>query len=453
MKLSYKLFILLASIAIGANTGNAQCNAYFTVVNNQTNGYVIFLDSSIFNSQYMNYSWSLGDGTTSMSPNFTHTYVAGTYNVCLTITDSLNPSCTSTFCDSVIVVDSTATCYASFSFQDTTGVLIFAPNVGGNATNYLWDFGDGTTSTSLNPPSHIFPGYGSYVVCFTASNPSTACNVTYCDSVFVSSCQTTVSFTADSTGGGVQFSSNSTGNPDTYLWNFGDGDTSSAANPYHIFTDNGYHNVCLTTSSSTDSTCLQTVCTYVIISGVCSANFSIVQDTINLNHFWIYNYSSNNTSYSWNFGDGSSSTLQYPTHTYSSTGPYNLCLTVSGNNGCTDSMCDSVYAGRASQMTITVIDPATVGIKETVTNEVRLSNYPNPFSHNTTINYSVSAAETVELGIYDLLGNKICVLEKSNKPAGNYNLVWNTEGVAEGLYILQLNTSSHKASKKIVITR
>ena len=434
----------------------AQCTAHFTAVTDpQNNGVVYFQDSSTYTGQYMHFTWDLGNGVSQTGQTVSQTYsMAGTYYVCLSISDSVDISCAGTFCDSVSVLVTNATCSAYFNSVDSLGSTYFSGSVAGYATNYFWDFGDGTTSTLLNP-LHSFSSGGNHIVCFTASNPSSACNFTHCDTIFTSSCNAAITFTHDSTGNGITFSSNTTGTSDTYAWTFGDGSTSSFANPYHVYANNGTYTVCLTVSSGTDTTCWFSICTTVSLSGLCNADFDIIQDSVNINHYWVLNYSGNsNSAFLWNFGDGDTSILQYPSHTYSGTGSYNLCVTVSDNNGCSDTHCEWLYVLRSpNPVTITVIDPLTLGINEQAVLKTNLENYPNPFNGNTTINYSVSNAAKVELTVYDLLGNKIASIENSNKPAGNYSVIWNADNIPEGLYLLQLKANNQVSTKKIIVAK
>ena len=96
----------------------------------------------------------------------------------------------------------------------------------------------------------------------------------------------------DSIGAGVSFYSSVSGSADMYYWTFGDGSTSTVANPYHVYPAAGTYNVCLYVSSSTDSTCNYTSCGTVTTTGGgtpgCSAYFVVVQDSTNLYNYFVY---------------------------------------------------------------------------------------------------------------------------------------------------------------------
>jgi PKD repeat protein len=196
---------------------------------------------------------------------------------------------------------------------------------------------------------------------------------------------------------------------------------------------------------------------FTLIEGgtVCDANFTMVQDTSNLYNFTVYNNSSTGSTYSylWDFGDSTTSTLQYPTHTYSGSGPYQLCLTVTDTSGCSDTQCDSLSAGHSSTgINVVVVAPLPTVISEMASSN-SLNVYPNPFSSLTTVNYSITKNEIVEISVFNLLGDAVSTIEKGSKQAGNHQVSWNAESLAKGMYMLQLKTAEQVSVKKIIITK
>ena len=192
------------------------------------------------------------------------------------------------------------------------------------------------------------------------------------------------------------------------------------------------------------------------MSGLCDAIFYVSQDSANLFNYFVYNASttpSGTMTYLWDFGDGSTSTLAYPSHTYATTTPVTLCLTITDAGGCTDIFCDSITPGMmmSSVFTINVVNPLTV--EENTSSILALENYPNPFSDNTTINYAINKEANVSICIVDLLGNTIAEIENENKASGEYSVTWNSEGVADGMYLLQLKVNNDIKTKKIVINK
>ncbi len=155
----------------------------------------------------------------------------------------------------------------------------------------------------------------------------------------------------------VQFSEAASGNCCTnvlgYQWDFGDGTSSTSANPTHTYTASGTYTVCLTTIGldAYGDCCTDTVC-YTITPDctpcVCdvTADFTYGLDptkcVVNFNDKSVGNECTNITGWSWNFGDGTTSNAQNPSHQYPNSGTYTVCLVVTGTNGnstCTDSIC------------------------------------------------------------------------------------------------------------------
>ncbi len=139
---------------------------------------------------------------------------------------------------------------------------------------------------------------------------------------------------------------------DNWWWNFGDGNVSYDQNPVHTYTIAGTYNVCLTIENQyMGGVCYDTLCMDVTITGGggtnCQANFYDSISGSNPNIVYFYD---NSTPYGlidnwyWEFGDGTTSSVQYPVHTYSTSGLYNVCLTITADSGmCTSVFCDSLY--------------------------------------------------------------------------------------------------------------
>ncbi|HLP13578.1 MAG TPA: PKD domain-containing protein, partial [Flavobacteriales bacterium] len=142
-------------------------------------------------------------------------------------------------------------------------------------------------------------------------------------------------FTGSVSGATLSLTSTSA-NATGYLWNFGDGNTSTVANPVHTYALGGTYNVCLTvTSSCGDSTICQ-LFTTTCVSPV--AGFSISQSGMNIS---TADMASNATTYTWDFGDGYTTNTPSASHTYFASGTYTICQYV--NNGCGyDTLCQTV---------------------------------------------------------------------------------------------------------------
>jgi PKD repeat protein len=472
---SLNIFILLAIMGIsflGANNVNAQCQASFTYVN-IGNGYISFTNTST-GSGAPYYSWSFGDGNYSNSVNPNNTYLAnGNYEVCLTVVDSnMVGGCTSIFCDSIQITNSVpCNITSSFTYVDNgLGNYSFtSTSVGGNY--YVWDFGDGTTVTTNNlSQNHTYFTNGNYNVCLTTLDSNNACSDIICDTVIVTNavntpCNISASFTFVDNGlGNYSFTNTSTGSNQMYHWSFGDGNTSTASNPNHTYLANGTFVVALLSYSNVDTNCYDYYMTTVTVNNVqspvpCNAAFVIYPDS-NTNNVIVYNTTTgNNLSYFWEFGDGNTSTLQYPSYTYTTPGPFEICLTVvdSGMIMCTSTYCDSISAGgivwKQSGFTINVTPVNATGIETELELISEINAYPNPVKNNLTIELNLLEQANVEVFVTDLLGKQVSVISNDEMQAGINKLQWNPSNILNGIYLLNIKTNNSLQVKKLVLNK
>ena len=141
---------------------------------------------------------------------------------------------------------------AAFTQNVTSGLVPlavqFTSQSSGQITRVTWNFGDGATSSDLNP-SHVFNSPGLYSVTLTVEGPGGTSNVTRQISA-QSPTPPTAGFTQNTTTGiaplTVQFTDQSSGTVTNWFWTFSDGGTSADRNPSHVFTIPGVYNVLLT---------------------------------------------------------------------------------------------------------------------------------------------------------------------------------------------------------------
>ncbi len=173
-------------LQVAVPTGPTTCTANFTTVPFGLDAY--FIDYSSTDPAVTTYTWDFGDGSPLNTSRFpVHTYgIPGTYNVCLSI---LNSSCADTMCQT-IVVDSTIIapvfCTSYFVFTQLSPYQLAVVNLSsGTNLSFMWDFGDGSTSTAPYP-IHNYASTGSYNICLTVADAN-GCTSTYCDSLSVDS--------------------------------------------------------------------------------------------------------------------------------------------------------------------------------------------------------------------------------------------------------------------------
>ncbi|MEO6232084.1 MAG: PKD domain-containing protein [Ferruginibacter sp.] len=209
--------------------------------------------------------WDFGDNSTPQRAGFTtvtHTYASpGTYVVKLLVDDSV-------FCNAPDSVKKTVrlavNVKAAFTTPDKGCVPYTAQftNTSLGGIDFVWDFGDGSpTSTQVNP-THLYTNIGNYTITLTAID-TTTCNKTdiYSFPIIVFALpKAGFSFSPipAQQNKPANFSNFSSGAV-SYEWDFGDGHSSTLANPSHQFNLTGIYNVCLFATNSagcTDTFCL-----------------------------------------------------------------------------------------------------------------------------------------------------------------------------------------------------
>ncbi len=530
------------------------------------------------NSQYAtSYLWDFGDDTSSEEQNPTHTYsTAGNYTVSLTATNS-EGSDTETKTNYIkVYAIPTLVLTTTPETIDVTNNGSVTANVNGGATpyNYSWsNSGTGSQITGLSA--------GTYCVTVTDNN---GCSVDDCAIVELAGVAPVADFEANQTSAcgslEVNFTDNSQYFPTSWLWNFGDGNTSSEPNPTHTYSEAGSYTVSLTVSNSSGNNTLtkdnyihvysipnleieitnasdelendgsakviatggttpysyqwsndetsstisnlspDTYCVTVTTHDNCAATACGDVEVINLDAP-VANFTANNTQncgsltvnftdlstnnpqeWLWNFGDGTSSTEQNPQHFYSEAGEYTVSLTCSNEHGndvivkenyikvfekpnLSFEVTDESGTGNADgtiTLTITggtepyqinwsnnshglylenlsaglysvaVIDAnncmntatVTVGVSTEITDNIKnnISIYPNPSNGN----FKIEAEENIiSIEITDVSG-KVCLQQNVNS---KYFEV--SENFSSGVYLVKISTLNEINLQKLVI--
>ncbi|WNY23344.1 hypothetical protein MmiHf6_06510 [Methanimicrococcus hongohii] len=297
---------------------------------------VKFTDNSSGNPT--KYSWDFGDGTTSSEKSPTHVYNStGTYTVSLTVSNEFsNDTKTS---KSLINVGTAP--YVFFTANGTINskqVVFTSHGSVSDSTAFKWDFGDGKTSSEKNP-THTYSSTGTYNVTLTASNSYGTFNYTLRNVTITNTLK--ADFTASNNQGSSPLKVNFTdetvgsGSTSTYLWNFGDGTTSTDKNPSHTYNRTGTYTVALTVTNPCGATDSVVKTSYVSVGNVPVADFSgtPTSGVGPLSVQFTDKSQGSSLTYSWDFGDGTTSTSKDPKHTYSAEGTYTVKLTVKNTYG------------------------------------------------------------------------------------------------------------------------
>ncbi|MCE3283705.1 MAG: hypothetical protein K0Q66_2442, partial [Chitinophagaceae bacterium] len=318
-------------------------------------------------------TWTFGDGSPALTGNNvypSHTYPSiGNYQACLKITTA--SGCQKTICKTVSVYDSS--CHANFNYNIGTGGVVYFNNTSstlGTTAQYQWMFGNGTTSTAINPVKTYSPG--TYTVCLVMWSASgcvdSVCKVitiapppptTNCEAVFqyvglppsAGSAGYTLQF-----GSGASHGTTSTDSIIQRTWYWDDGMmTNGLVSPTHTYMMPGVYNVCLVITSA--SGCSDTTCKTIAVPMqnqlVCQSYFtyehlpttSAATRAIRFNSTMSHGGPADSiTSRKWEFGDGTILTgnVVNPIHQYATPGTYNVCLTVKTALNCEKKICKLV---------------------------------------------------------------------------------------------------------------
>ncbi len=291
------------------------------------------------------YLWDFGDGNTSTLNHPTHTFINATDSPADYIITSYSRSLTGCYDTARSTVNVSPQPALSFTadpallyYPDAT--VTITNNSPAGYTDYLWNFGDGTETTSEHPGSHTYETCGIYIISVSALN--TWCSDTVESTVEITYHQPTAVFDLDTTNGCTPLAieiTNQSDNTTGYEWIFGDGNTSNEQTPTHTYNETGTYTLILNTTGQCGSTASYD--TIINVWKKPDVDFTVDPDTVMLpsQPIHCYNYSaSENPTYLWDFGDGGTSTGNDPIHFYTEAGYYQISLTVTSMYGCVDSL-------------------------------------------------------------------------------------------------------------------
>ena len=286
------------------------------------------------------WAWDFGDGTSSTLRNPTHAYASpGTFSVRLTAT---NAGGSNSLLRTGLVSVAPPVPSAALGASPTSGTaplsVAFADLSSGWPNAWAWDFGDGASST-VQSPTHVYASPGSYSVRLTATNATGSSSVVSTGLVTVAPPAPSAALEASPTSGtaplSVAFADRSSGWPSAWAWDFGDGASSTLQNPTHVYASPGTYSVRLTVTNSAGSS--SALCTELVSVAPpppsADLSASPTDGAAPLGVAFVDLSSGWPAAWAWDFGDGESSTLQNPTHVYSSPGTYSVQLTVTNATG------------------------------------------------------------------------------------------------------------------------
>ncbi|MFM7054504.1 MAG: PKD domain-containing protein, partial [Bacteroidota bacterium] len=316
------------SYAVTGTDANGCSATSFTTVNvnqlpvvNLANTFICTGSTATLNAGNTGSTFQWSNGQSSQSINVS---AAGNYTV--TVTNSQGCSATAT-----------AQVSQGGSFSNSLGNVSFCSggsavlNAGNPGSTYLWNTGATTQTITVTTG-------GNYAVTITDANgcsgilnttvnvnPLPQANFTPNDLCITQPLQF------------IDISTITSGSIVGWSWNFGDGNISQQQNPVHTYNTHGTYTVILTVTSAqgcTD-TAMRTFNVYPLPQANFSYNFGCVNEPINFID-QSFTQMGNIIGWAWDFGDGTTSTQQNPTHAFSSPGLQLVTLTVTTVGGCTD---------------------------------------------------------------------------------------------------------------------
>jgi beta propeller repeat protein len=288
------------------------------------------------------WEWTFGDGTNSTDQSATHNYSkAGNYTVTLIVSNAVgsNKTIKTNYIKVTTAIPHPTVIFTADHISGNVPLKVkFTDKSTGSPTSWKWSFGDGAYSIVKNP-TYTYNGAGKYNVSLTVKNDAGSNKTTKMDYIEVTILKVPVAvFSASPTSGkaplNVQFTDKSTNNPTFWKWSFGDGATKTSQNPIHMYSKAGSYTVKLTVTNAAGSNTV-TKASYINVVPVPVAAFSASPTTGKhpLNVKFTDKSTGSPTSWSWNFGDKSTSTVRSPTHKYTKAGKYTVKLTVKNAAG------------------------------------------------------------------------------------------------------------------------
>ena len=290
------------------------------------------------------------------------------------------------------------------------------------------------TTATLNTPlrMRVIDDYSSNI----APGPCTNIQYGQCEDytiVITNFLPPVVNFTktvVDSCSRKVQFNDISTNFPTSWLWTFGDGDSSTLKNPIHYYANSGTYTATLIAINPYGSDTISKTLSLNINAATISISGLLV-----IGQQLSFTGTANGAiSYSWNFGDGNNSLILSTQHAYAAAGIYYPSLTIN-YSGCSITLTD----------TLAIIP---VGIIE-IGDENSFTTMPNPFHEELALNYTLSNEHKVSLIVLDAIGQTI--KEYSNKniqQAGKYSYQFKPESA--GIYFLHFSIDGFTKVYKVV---
>ena len=326
-----EIFFVTTTVALPASEDTFGCSPLT----------VIFENNSINTTQYL---WHFGDGDTSHQFEPSHTYnLMGTYQVLLIAFDTGTCGGVDTaFIDVIVHNDSVIADFSYVTPIDCDSLVVELTNLTQNGADYTWYFDVNVDSSHQFEPTYTFYDTGVHTIRLIASNDQ-MCNTPDTSELTVQLLPTvSANFINDESGCEpqvIQFTDSSE-NAITYNWDFDDGAGSALEEPIHVYETAGVYQVTLVTMNPNTCNLTDTAVATIEVFGPPEALFETDSSIFEIfDNVDFTNLSTNGFIYGWDFGDGATSDLENPSHSYPAEGEYTICLDVISQHGCVDTFC------------------------------------------------------------------------------------------------------------------
>lgn len=341
-------FLLLCHLIVFQSSAQVTADFSADTTNGCGSASVNFTDLSSGN--ITSWSWSFGNSNTSTVQNPSANYtIVGTYDVTLTVSDGTNTD-TETKSNFITVFRNPT---ADFSVSPSTGCSPLPVNFTDNSSqgsgaiqDYKYDFSDGSQPSTDQNPTHTYQNGGTFPPSLQVTDINGCTDIKVFNNIVVTAAPIANFSSPKSTSCAdtltVSFNNLSTGGSLSYKWYFGDGDSSTQANPTHFYNGLGRYDVTLIVS---DPNCSDTLFQedFVRLEST-TAEFSTAKKNYCLGEEIKFdNASTGATLFRWDFGDGSTSSQENPTKVYQDSGFFEVTLTISAGPICLKSTKDTIY--------------------------------------------------------------------------------------------------------------
>lgn len=350
-----------------------------------------------------------------------------------------------------------------------------------NPTSWSWDFGDGVGTSTQQNPSYTYTDAGTYTVTLTATNAYGSDEEVKVDYITaITPPPPTADFVGDPTSGyaplTVDFTDQSTGNPTSWSWDFGDGvGTSTEQNPSYTYNDVGDYTVTLTATNAYGSDA-ETKTDYITVTQPGEDIMHVHSIVVTRQSFWwfargittvtiydqvgapvsdatVYGVFSGPTSESRSGNTNGNGQVQFQTgYVYNPSGEWCFELTNVTKSNWT-------YDPNANEVTKACESGPVYRPVASVPEKFSLSqNYPNPFNPVTRFSLDLVNQTHVSFVIYNVAGQKVRTLVDEVMPAGSHMLMWNGtnddgETLSSGVYLYRVVAGDEVVREKMTLLK